>query len=325
MAAARPGVAVGPPDLLLARPSLWKGEPWIVDLLTPTVEETEARFPGDGAALDSAACLERAAILLGGAFVLGGEWQERARRLRNPDLADRLEAAPTVLLPPEAARGLAPLPPGDVLVWGGGAWDWLEPALFVAAAGQAAERTGVSAVVLADRYEGAWRQTPAMRRARPHPSVEVRSDTAQEAFEGIVGKARAWVSLHPAGSAEAKAAFRTRLLDAAATGRPVVVTPGEGLGDLIVDAGGGWHAPEGESELADLLAGVTAEEAARRGALANAAAAALPTSPMPDPDALLPPDRPRVEEEGIYPRLATARGRMARWAWRAATRLAGRR
>ena len=222
------GIMVGPPTLLLTRPSLWEGEPWIVDLLTPSVEESEHRFSGDARLLAGEASLEEAALLLGGGFIVAWEGQERCRLVRHPHLRERVSRAPFWVVPPLPAEGLAPSPPGDLLLWGGGAWDWLDSSTFSRALSLHRWAGGsLRGVVLADRYPGAWRSTPGAEKGCE--GMTVRRATPHKTLLEDASRAGAWISLHWRESPEAGAAFRTRLLDAGACAKPVIATPGEWL------------------------------------------------------------------------------------------------
>lgn len=142
-----------------------------------------------------------------------------------------------------------------VVIWGGGMWDWFDPATAVRAIAKVCERrTDVKLFFMAKQHLDSA-TVPEMAVAKEASDLsrelglldrhvffgdwvpyEQRGDYLLEADIGL--------SLHVDG-AESHLAFRTRLLDYIWAGLPVVATGGDVLGDQIGAQGLGYTVPAG--------------------------------------------------------------------------------
>jgi glycosyltransferase involved in cell wall biosynthesis len=146
--------------------------------------------------------------------------------------ADRMIEVPFGIDPEEVLSGApAPSPAIPVIVWGGGTWEWLDPATAVDAVVQL-NREGVACHLL---FLGRWRPNRQMIDRRR----EDRFDQLLEAGKPFVSSNENWVPyrerlswlrrsriavmLHRP-TAEAVYSIRTRLFDAIAAGVPVITT-----------------------------------------------------------------------------------------------------
>jgi len=151
--------------------------------------------------------------------------------------------------PRPVLRGVYPgLEEGDqVILWNGGVWNWFDPLTLLRAMPRVLERHPRARLVFMGANHPDPERVPQMARARQA------RDLSREL--GLEGRAVFWgdwvpyaergaylleadvgVSLHHAG-AEARLAFRTRLLDAIWAGLPLVLTAGDVLGDELAGAG----------------------------------------------------------------------------------------
>jgi glycosyltransferase involved in cell wall biosynthesis len=148
-----------------------------------------------------------------------------------------------------------PKPQDNLVVWGGGVWEWLDPALAVEA-------------VLQLNREGLRCRLLFMGRARPNPHAvdrrrESRFDELLRRGNGFVDANAGWVPyrerlswlragkiaimLHRP-TAEAETSIRTRLFDAIAAGVPVVATERGFAAELVAREGLGIVVPPSDRE-----------------------------------------------------------------------------
>ena len=134
-----------------------------------------------------------------------------------------------------------PKPQDDVVIWGGGLWEWLDPA------------TAVEAVVRLNR-EGTRVRLLFLGRTRPN-SIQVIDRRRESRFDALLARGGPYVSanddwvpyrerlawlrsgkiaimLHRR-TAEAEYSIRTRLFDAIAAGTPVIATAGGFAAELV--------------------------------------------------------------------------------------------
>lgn len=150
---------------------------------------------------------------------------------------------------------VCPKPQDNVIVWGGGLWEWLDPGLAVDA-------------VLRLNREGVRCRLLFLGRARPNPHAvdrrrEDRFDALLARGNGLVDANQDWVPyrerlswlragkvaimLHRP-TAEAVYSIRTRLFDAIAAGVPVVATERGFAAELVAAEGLGVVVPAGDEE-----------------------------------------------------------------------------
>jgi hypothetical protein len=148
------------------------------------------------------------------------------------------------------------------LVWPGGLWDWLDPVCLVDAIAIA---RGNGANVTAELW-GARSPDPlvppsraaALVRDRTRElgigdAIEIVDWVAHGERHARLARADAAVTLDP-GGIEARYAFRTRLVDAMASGLPIVATTGEWVADHAASRGAGFTVPARKPQaLAGLL------------------------------------------------------------------------
>ena len=189
---------------------------------------------------------------------VAAEWWRLAEALLRADLLmcaasqqrefyERLQGgdAPWIEVPfgvePEEAR-VCEKPRDNIVVWGGGLWEWLDPAAAVEAI-QSVNAEGVRAKLLF------------LGRARPNPSVIDRR--REDRFDALLARGGehvsaneqwvpyaerlAWlragkvaIMLHRR-TAEADYAIRTRLFDAIASATPIIATSGGYAADLVAE------------------------------------------------------------------------------------------
>jgi glycosyltransferase involved in cell wall biosynthesis len=192
---------------------------------------------------------------------LGAEWWRLSDALMRGDLLmcaarrqrhfyEKLQSgsAPWIEVPfgiePDDAKG-CPKPQDNIVVWGGGVWEWLDPA------------TAVEAVVRLNR-EGTRVKLLFMGRGRPNSLLRIdrrresRFDALLERGGPHVSANDVWVPyrerlawlrsgrisimLHRR-TAEADYSIRTRLFDAIAAGTPVVASAGGFAAELVAQEG----------------------------------------------------------------------------------------
>ena len=258
---------VGPPEIILSNSEIWNGKPWIVDFLTPTYEENFYRFNNDHRVNESSLLLEKIALLMGGFFIFAHKGQLESKKIRNKDILKDFSDKDFALIPPDFPDFSFKEEDSKYIVWGGGAWDWLDPGTFIKAMNHA--KTKHKGVIFADRYKGSIFKNKKMRNLNSE-KVEINAFTEESRYFNYVNNSLLWICLHPLKSKEAPVAYRTRLLDAIYTGRPVVVTRGEVLGDFIVENGGGWFVEhENHNQVTSLIEGLDLNEVREKGKAAK--------------------------------------------------------
>lgn len=281
----------------------------VLDLYAPALVEGAARLAHESAPdsvrYEEVVATTRVALQLGDAFLCASERQRDhwlgalavlgrvtpREYAADPALHDLVAVVPFGLdpVPPDAVAaarradwpGLAP--DDQVLLWGGGIWNWLDPLTLIRAVGRLAERRGgVKLVFLGMAHPSA--AVGAMSMAEEAVSLAAglglegrsilfnRSWVAYADRLGWFARADLGVSAH-LDSLESRLAFRTRVLDHVAAGTPLVVTRGDVLADLVESRGLGRVVPPGDVDawvqaLASLLDDPGARTAARRAVVA---------------------------------------------------------
>jgi glycosyltransferase involved in cell wall biosynthesis len=181
---------------------------------------------------------------------------------QDPELRNLIDVVPfgCPASRPEPAAVLKGVRPGigprdRLILWGGGVWNWFDPITLLRAMPYVLECHPESRLVFLGANHPDPARVPEMERARQARSLSQElgledrfvfwGDWVPYANRGAyLLEADVGVSLHPEG-AEARLAFRTRLLDAIWAGLPMVLTRGDilaerfeqrGLGQ-VVDAG----------------------------------------------------------------------------------------
>jgi hypothetical protein len=165
------------------------------------------------------------------------------------------------------------------VIWPGGLWDWLDPLTLVEAIAQArADGSEVTAelwgarspdpLVPASRPAGLVRERA--RELEITDAIDVVDWVPHEQRRARLARADAAVTLDP-GGIEARFAFRTRLVDALASGLPVIATAGELVADEAAARGAGFTVPPGDPvALAALLRALVADPSRLASARAQA-------------------------------------------------------
>jgi glycosyltransferase involved in cell wall biosynthesis len=159
-------------------------------------------------------------------------------------------------------------PDDEIVIWGGGIYDWFDPDTVIRAVGRLAEqRPRLRLLFLGTRHPaqgGVGSATVARARDLAESLglldrvVHFHSGWVPHADRDLwLSSALVGISAHRA-HLETEFSFRTRLVDYLWCGLPVVATAGDELGDLITGAGAGRLAREGDVDdfaaaLADLL------------------------------------------------------------------------
>jgi glycosyltransferase involved in cell wall biosynthesis len=206
----------------------------------------------------------------------------------SPDLSRLVTVVPFGVpdTPPvRTAAGLRGVVPGigpddDVLLWGGGIYEWFDPVtLLHAVAELRARRPALRLYFAGARHPNpAVGETDAAREARR--VADELGLTGRHVFFGdwlayeervdVLLDADLAVSTHH-DHVETRYSFRTRALDALWAGLPIVSTEGDALADLIVGAGAGAAVVPGDvTALADALDGLLGDPARRDSASAAA-------------------------------------------------------
>jgi glycosyltransferase involved in cell wall biosynthesis len=173
-------------------------------------------------------------------------------------------------LPEPVLKAVVPgLTPSDqVIVWGGGLWDWLDPLTPIRAMEQVATRQPHARLVFfrsADGWtamaERAW-QLASELGLLDH-QVLFAPWLSPEQWAACLSEADVGLSFHQA-SIETHFAFRTRLLDYIWAGLPIVTASGDVLGDLVTAQRLGHVVEPGDvGGLADALVSLLDEPDAR--------------------------------------------------------------
>jgi glycosyltransferase involved in cell wall biosynthesis len=276
------------------------GKPLVVDLYDPFILENLAFFAGDRPAFRAAIHGEHLGVLndqlqAGDFFLCASERQRdywlgmlTANNRLNPATYD---ADPTLRqlidvvpygLPPEPARAAGPMlkgmlpgiaPSDQVILWGGGLWDWFDPLTLVRAMARvAAARPDARLVFLGTRHPNAALPPMAMP-GRTRELATALGLAERHVFfldwvpyaerGGYLLEADLGVSLHPE-SVETRFAFRSRLLDCFWAGLPLVCTRGDALADLVEREGlGRVVAPGDDGAVATAILALLDEPALR--------------------------------------------------------------
>ena len=280
-AARQAQVILSPGDSLAEFPALETlGVPLIVDGYDPHMLETLALWanaPMDVQAVHYRSRLDilRRQCRAGDFFLCANERQrdwwlgllERGGRLNphtytaDPSLRNLIDLVPYGVPsePPKAARrvlrGVWPgIEAGDrLLLWGGGLWEWFDPLTAVRAVYRLVQE-GMGDLRLV--FPGTRHPNPSM------PDMPMRTATValtqelglhgSHAFFGdwvphddwpaVLLEADVGLSLHP-DTAEARLAFRTRLVDYIWAGLPMTVTAGDTTSDIVSEHGLGEVVP----------------------------------------------------------------------------------
>jgi glycosyltransferase involved in cell wall biosynthesis len=178
--------------------------------------------------------------------------------------------------PPRAAAGLVLKgvvpgigPTDQIILWGGGLWDWLDPLTPVRAMARVAARKPQARLVFFRLAEG-W---TAMSLRTSELAAELGLLDRQvvfapwlppEQWAACLLEADVGLSFHEA-SIETHFAFRTRLLDYIWAGLPIVAASGDVLGQMVAAHGLGHVVEPGDVEgLAEALISLLDEADARR-------------------------------------------------------------
>jgi glycosyltransferase involved in cell wall biosynthesis len=184
----------------------------------------------------------------------------------NPDTYDGTEMRRLIDvvpfgLPKEPPRHAGPvlkgrLPginPGDqMIVWGGGMWDWLDPLTPIRAMSEVAARHPTSRLVF---FESPHYDSDMTQQARQlaaelgllERNVFFAGWLAAEQWSACLLEADVGLSFHRA-TVETRFAFRTRLLDYIWAGLPIVTASGDELSAQVVDHGLGYVVEPGDTK-----------------------------------------------------------------------------
>lgn len=258
--------------------------PLAVDLYDPFVLENLPARVGDtpagrvrGHATDLAALNEQ--LLRGDFFVCASEvqrdyWLGCLTALgrvnprtydQNPDLRGLLGLLPFGLpeeppRPPDAPvlRGVLPGigPQDEIVLWGGGIWDWLDPLTLIRAVGRlAAERPRLRLYFMGTRSPSLYspKRSMADRAIALAEEMGLRDRAVffhegwvpYEARVGFLLESDLGTSFHLP-HLETRFAFRTRLLDCFWTGLPMLAVEGDVLSARIAELGLGLVVPPGD-------------------------------------------------------------------------------
>jgi len=267
----------------------------VIDLYCPETLETLELLSGRGVLerrQRTATTVDRlhAALRTGHNFMCASETQRDlwlgamlALRLIGPELYDRDPSLREVIdlvpfgVPDDApqlsvhggARQAIPAldPDGEIVLWNGGIWRWLDAQTAIRAVAKLAERRpSVSLVFMggAPEHPAAAASTAAARRLAGELGL---LDTVVHFHDGWVpyGERGAWLtqaacalSAH-AEHLETRFAYRTRLLDCLWAGLPVVCTSGDDLAERVEREQLGAVAPPGDVDALSAALGLVLE------------------------------------------------------------------
>jgi glycosyltransferase involved in cell wall biosynthesis len=181
--------------------------------------------------------------------------------------------------PPRRGRGLRGVVPGigerdEVVLWGGGIWNWFDPQTVIRAVGELSKRRAdIRLVFLGTAHPNP--AVPAMRRTTDAMTLAHELElTGRHVFfnDGWVPFAERGAHLLDADvgvsahfdDLETRFAFRTRILDYFWAGLPVVATKGDALADLVASRNlGRTVAAEDVSGWVEALDNLLGDEAGR--------------------------------------------------------------
>ncbi len=280
------------------------GKRLVVDLYDPFILENLAFFARDRRPFREAIHGEHLGVLndqlqAGDFFLCASERQRdywlgmlAANNRLNPatyDADPTLRALIDVVpygLPPEPPRAHGPALKGvepviaaadQVILWGGGLWDWFDPLTLVRAMARVAvERPDARLVFLGTRHPNAALPPMAMPGRTRELAAALGLAERHVFFRDWVPyaeraayllEADLGVSLHP-DSVETRYAFRSRLLDCFWARLPLVCTRGDALADLVEREGLGRVVPPGDEAAAAAALLELLDQPALRAALA---------------------------------------------------------
>lgn len=256
------------------RPAVW-------DLSSPVTLENLSR-PASRTTYQND--LFRLGLRRGDFFLCGGERQrdlyQGALATIGRDGADGLCASTPFGIPMDGPvrtggglREMTPaIGPDDfVLIWPGGIWDWTDPITPLEAVHRISQRRkDVHLVFLGTESPAPHEGTPLMSESAMTLAAErglldrqvhfLRGWQPYDIRGGLLLDGDLGISAHGS-TAEARFAYRSRILDCVWAGLPVVCTSGDEMGDQVGETGMGRTVPPG-----DVDGWVEAVEGARRGA-----------------------------------------------------------
>ncbi|MGH8104624.1 MAG: glycosyltransferase, partial [bacterium] len=279
---------IAPPmAILLFLPLLETTARVVFDLTDPIIFENLHLFPGDETRMSAFLELYQLALWSGQHFLAANERQRDlwltillasrrvpAEQLTAPSVMENYFSLFPTGVPDEPfeKNRMAAGPP--VILWSGGAWEWMDPLTPIEAYSKIAERVPHTLVYLGMNHPSGY--FPLARRAKQAMEL-ARNDTRLggrvEFYDWIeyekrtdyYRRAEVGISCHPDGL-EAYYAYRTRLLDYLWAGLPVVCTEGETLGDAAAAAGAALLVrPEDPGDVADKLMEVLLDGSHRAG------------------------------------------------------------
>ncbi len=169
---------------------------------------------------------------------------------RDPSLRSLIDVVPFGL-PAEAPQRTGPLykgvhpgigPQDQLIVWGGGIWDWLDPLTLIRAFARIAPAWPAARCIFPGRQHPWREQVPAMPMVQRAQALVRELGLEERVFFGdwvpyarradYLLEADIGVSLHP-DSVETRFAFRTRILDYIWAGLPMIVSRGDVLAKVV--------------------------------------------------------------------------------------------
>lgn len=283
---------VAPPTAILMFPALLESPVQVVyDLTDPIIFENLYLFPWDEARMSAYLELYQLALWSGHHFLAANERQRDlwftillasrripAKELTAAGILDRyFTTFPTGVPDEEFPADERRLTKDEaretpVILWSGGAWEWMDPLTPVRAFLKIADRIPHRLVYLGMNHPSGY--FPVAKRAKEAAEVakgDARFADRSEFYDWIeyekrteyYRRAAVGISCHPAGL-EAYYAYRTRLLDYFWAGLPVICTEGETLGDLAAAKGAALLVrPDDPEDVAEKLMRVLQDEGLR--------------------------------------------------------------